>query len=376
MKILNIASIKKNNKKSNLRVGGPESSVVNFSIALSKKFSVGLFNISNEKKINIKNVSYFSNLNISEIINKFGKPDYVFIHEIYFLKIIPIILYCKKNNIKVYVFPRGSFSKVARKINSFKKFIFYNFIFSFLIKKITGFVALNKGEKKEIINLFKNSNIKTIPNGANIIYKRNILIKKKNYLINNRQFVIGYLGRFDFYIKGLDILINEYQSYLSVSENKNIKLIFIGEHRDRMGYSSLQLINLFNKKNKKKMIKVEGPYYGEKKYKKILTLDALILPSRSEGMPNTVIEAMSFGVPVIITPQTNVSTIIKKANCGWIITHQKNNIKKLFLKLDKINKVNSIKMGLSGYDFFEKKLKWDVIVNKCFLKNNLISYIP
>lgn len=376
MKILNIASIKKNSKKNNFRVGGPEASVVNFSIALSKKYTVGLFNIASENKITLKNISYFSNLSISNVIYQFGKPDYIFIHEVYFLKIIPIIFYCNKNNIKVYIFPRGAFSRVARKVNSFKKFIFYNFIFSFLIKKISGFVALNEGEKKEINNLYKNINIKIIPNGANIIYKKNKLIKNKNNLNKNRNFVIGYVGRFDFYIKGLDILINEYQSYLSESKHKNVKLKFIGEHRSRMGYSSLELINLFNKKNKKNMIIVEGPFYGEKKYKKILALDALILSSRSEGMPNTVIEAMSLGIPVIVTPQTNVSKIVKKTNCGWLITHQKNIIKKLFLNFDHIDKLVSIKMGLSGFDFFKKKLRWDVIVKKCFLKKTLKSYIP
>ena len=36
----------------------------------------------------------------------------------------------------------------------------------------------------------------------------------------------------------------------------------------------------------------------EKKFIEISKLDMLIQPSRSEGMPNTVLEAMSIGLPI------------------------------------------------------------------------------
>ena len=61
----------------------------------------------------------------------------------------------------------------------------------------------------------------------------------------------------------------------------------------------------------------------EKKFIEIAKLDALIQPSRSEGMPNTVLEAMSVGLPVFATKYTNVTKILNKNRCGWEISHKK-----------------------------------------------------
>jgi poly(glycerol-phosphate) alpha-glucosyltransferase len=44
-----------------------------------------------------------------------------------------------------------------------------------------------------------------------------------------------------------------------------------------------------------------GPQYGADKAKTYAEADAFILPSHSEGMPMTVLEAWSFGLPVLMT---------------------------------------------------------------------------
>ena len=356
MLILQVASIK-TAFNDNLRIGGPETSVIGLSKALSKKYNVSIYNLLDEDKIHIKGIKFFSKMNIFNPSITMGRPNLVLIHEVYNLKIIPIIHFCKKNNIKVFIFPRGALSEIARKINSLKKFFFFKFIFSHLVKNIDGLIALNKGEKKEIASLYPKSKIKIVPNGSNIFFKKNELLsyKKKNI----KKLIIGYLGRYDFYIKGLDVLINEYQAYINQSSKKKISLVFIGEHRNRMNFCSKTIIKNFNIKNPKKKIIVKGPFYGKKKYKELLKFDALVLPSRSEGMPNVILEAMSLGIPVVVTPQTNMSKIVKVSDCGWIINHKKNNIKDFFIKFENIKKIVSQKKGINGYNFIQKKLKWD-----------------
>lgn len=47
-------------------------------------------------------------------------------------------------------------------------------------------------------------------------------------------------------------------------------------------------------------------------------LDVLVLPSKYEGFPNTVLEAMACGVPVIVSEAANPAGVVLEGETGWI----------------------------------------------------------
>ena len=386
MKIAHYTKILSAGPKTNsLRVGGSESSVMNLAEAQAKKHDVIILNSSKTNNLKIKNINFFylkyNFINIFfynpffKLIKLFGKPDIIIIHEIYNFNIIPLICFSKLFNIKVYICPRGTLSPIALQINKFRKYFYHQIFFRNIVKLTNGFIALNKGERAHIKSLFKSYQIYLIPNGVNQSYFNFRKLKKLIQLkIKKKNLLVGFLGRYDFYIKGLDILLNEYQIYLKKSFKKSVKLIFIGEHRIKHGYSSKLIIDDFNKKNKKNSIIIDGPFYNKKKYSELQKFDILFQPSRSEGMPSTVLEALSMGVPVAATKETNILDILKRSNSGWEINHKINNISNFFLKIEKKNKKKISYYGLRGYKYTKYKLDIKKISDYCFHKTKIRSY--
>ena len=63
--------------------------------------------------------------------------------------------------------------------------------------------------------------------------------------------------------------------------------------------------------------------------------DIFILPSLTEGMPNSLLEAMSSGLPCIATNLKNITTnIIKNGKCGFLF--KKNDLLDLKVKIEKL----------------------------------------
>jgi glycosyltransferase involved in cell wall biosynthesis len=99
-------------------------------------------------------------------------------------------------------------------------------------------------------------------------------------------------------------------------KNKKLTLISTGRLIERKGYQflipalpkdvKLQLIGDGNLKNRlKKMSKGNVEFFGKVEHSKIVEklqkADVFVLPSLNEGMSNSVLEAMSCGLPVIVT---------------------------------------------------------------------------
>ena len=91
-------------------------------------------------------------------------------------------------------------------------------------------------------------------------------------------------------------------------------------------------------------------------------------------MPSTVLEAMSVGVPVAATKETNILDILKKSNSGWEINHNINDISNFFLKIENVDKKIISNYGLRGYKYSFNKLDIQKISDYCFQKNKLRSY--
>lgn len=66
------------------------------------------------------------------------------------------------------------------------------------------------------------------------------------------------------------------------------------------------------------LIEYKGGIYGDEKERRLREADLFILTSRYEGMPMGVLEALSYGIPCILTPGTNMADEIDDVKAGWV----------------------------------------------------------
>ncbi len=305
--------------------------------------------------------SFFSGNKYKKLIKNFGSPDILNIHDIYNLKQIFFSLHFIIKRVKIFVTPRGAFSEVALSRSKYKKklFLYFYKIYAYFI---FSFVALNKNEKDQIKKIFPQKKIIIIGNGVDYSDSRNLHLQTHHDRKLLEGFInIGFLGRFDIHIKGLDILLKSYLKYQKKEKDLKIKLFLLGEHRVREFDSKKFIEDIRLELPKPQMLEVSGPYYGESKWEELAKLDILIQPSRTEGMPNTVLEAMSSGIPCAVSPATNVGDLIIEANAGWIVDSTEEALLAFFIEVQDMDKKRLMEIGYNAKKYTKENLTWDNI---------------
>jgi glycosyltransferase involved in cell wall biosynthesis len=130
---------------------------------------------------------------------------------------------------------------------------------------------------------------------------------RENLDINKSDFVIGTVGRLS-PEKGHELLIKA----IAKIKNDKVKLLIVGD-----GPLKDDLLQLTTRLGVNNSVKLCGYDKNIRDYYE--AFDLLILPSLKEGLPNVVLEAMVFGIPVISTDVGGVREIITDNENGWII---------------------------------------------------------
>ena len=114
-----------------------------------------------------------------------------------------------------------------------------------------------------------------------------------------------------------------------------------------------------------------GNFKLEDLIKKILSAKIFVMPSTSEGMPNSLMEAMALGMPCIATNVGGIPDLISN-NFNGILVKSKNE-KDLADKLFELYNNPSIhsKLGKNAQEKIKKKFGWNKIIKKielCYAK--------
>lgn len=162
-----------------------------------------------------------------------------------------------------------------------------------LHKKADHTIAISKELQFELINTYnyKEENVSLIYNGVSKEKFNIFTIEDEKKIIKNSarvpqdKVVVGFVGSL-IRRKGIDILLEA----VSLLKTNNVHVILLGDGDNEW---IIELINEFKLEDRVTIY----PFGDPIEYYKIF--DIFVLPSRVEGFPLVVIEAMMMGIPVI-----------------------------------------------------------------------------
>lgn len=267
---------------------------------------------------------------------------------------------------------RGTHDKEFSPLTKFNEFT--------IPKKLTklnkfNLISNSEAAKKLYIKKgFPENKINVIPNGIDVAYfskgNKNKIIKE--FSLKGKT-IIGIVARL-VKEKNHEMLL---ECFAKLTEmNKNLKLLIIGDGPERK--------NLEKKANELK-IKNNVIFTGNRRDIRdfLHTMDIFVLPSKSEGWPNVVGEAMAAGLPVIAFPagdipeiiNNNVTGIISEPNKDSFLKHLNclitNESKRKKLSINAKKYINKFKIN-NMVKFYEKI--YSEMINKGKNKWTTLNY--
>lgn len=155
--------------------------------------------------------------------------------------------------------------------------------------------------------------IKVVENGVIISESMADIDKRLGQKLNQPQFNVLAAASMNYYERAFEYLI-EAISLLPKDLLKETQLTFAGDGTLRPIYEKqVKELNLENQ------IKFLGRLNTSELVSQYKKADVFVLCSTSEGSPNVLLEAMSYGVPVITTPVGGALNMVKDGQSGFFV---------------------------------------------------------
>lgn len=272
--------------------------------------------------------------------------DIIHIHAWWNLVSLGACLIARIRGIKTVISPRGTLSDYSfNKRNSYAKAILHRLIGKGLLRSAHIHVTSHQ-EELSILNIIQPKSITNLPNFVKLPFTNST----SNRALDSNKFRLLFFSRIDDK-KGIDILIKALPTL-----NFNYTLTVAGP-------GEILYINQLKEISQQLGVESNINWLGlqtEGKFELLAEHDLLILPSQDENFGNVVIESLSQGTAVLVSPFVGLADYVTHHDLGWICETEPQTIGEtinlIATEKDKITRIRANAPDIIRTDFDEATL--------------------
>lgn len=283
------------------------------------------------------------------------RPDIIHLHGMFTFVSCSSLVSSKRCDVPLVVSPHGMLDPWALMNSPLKKQIFLSFVEKRVLKSAARVHVLNFAEWRALNVIVDDvKKLCIIPNG--------ISKSKADVNTNNGSLLrLLFLGRLH-PKKGLSELLYGISSFKRFRPDltKFLELNIVGW--GEVNYVT-ELKNLAKSLGVLDVVHFRGPAFEDDKERYFAAAHAFILPSFSEGLPVAVLEAWSFGLPVLMTDECNLPEGFESRAAIRIQANPESLAKSIAVILETPrDELRAI--GLNGFELVRRKFSWGSVVKQ------------
>jgi glycosyltransferase involved in cell wall biosynthesis len=259
---------------------------------------------------------------------------------------------------------RGSLDEWAVQQKNLKKLAYLTLFEERNLRLASAVHCLTGEEEKQVKKFVPNANCVVIPNVAENVFGRKKRSCKdeveKEYPEIRGKTIVLFMSRLH-KKKGLDLLARAFARI--AAWHQDVHLVIAGPDEDG---SKAEIERILAESHMANRVTFCGIVEGDLKIQLIERADLFALTSYSEGLPMAVLEALSFGKPVIVSRQTNLGDNIEKYGAGIVVDTDVDSISRgledLVADKGKRKRMGNAAIELTEAAYSEKKIISDLAV--------------